>query len=79
MGFSLVPKSVTFNNLERRNGRYLRYFTVILKPVHSYRCYSAILLRVQYISHIGLCIFHSLHFQRLEFGSNRKPVGQTAL
>jgi len=26
MSFRLVPKSVTLNDLERRNGRYLRYF-----------------------------------------------------
>ena len=25
MGFQLVPKLVTSNDLERRNGRYLRY------------------------------------------------------
>jgi len=27
MSFGLVPKSVTLNDLERRNGPYLRYFT----------------------------------------------------
>jgi len=27
MGFQLVPKSVTLNDLERHNGPYLRYFT----------------------------------------------------
>jgi len=27
MGFRLVPKSVTLNDTERRNGRILRYFT----------------------------------------------------
>ena len=27
MRFRLVPKSVTINDLERRNGRILRYFT----------------------------------------------------
>ena len=27
MGFRLVPKSVTLNDLERRNGRYLAFFT----------------------------------------------------
>ena len=26
MGFRLVPKSVTLNDLERCNGHYLRYF-----------------------------------------------------
>jgi len=26
MGFRLIPKSVTLNDLERRNRRYLRYF-----------------------------------------------------
>jgi len=26
MGFRLVPKSVTLNDLERRNGHYWRYF-----------------------------------------------------
>jgi len=26
MGFRLVPKSVTLNDLERRNGHYLPYF-----------------------------------------------------
>jgi len=27
MSFLLVPKSVTLNDLERRNGRYSDYFT----------------------------------------------------
>jgi len=27
MGGRLVPKSVTLNDLKRRNGRYLGYFT----------------------------------------------------
>ena len=27
MSFRLVPKSVTLNDLERRNGRILRYFS----------------------------------------------------
>jgi len=27
MSFRLVPKSVTLNDLERRNSRYLRYFS----------------------------------------------------
>jgi len=27
MGFRLVPKSVTLNDLERRNGRYLAFFS----------------------------------------------------
>ena len=27
MSFRLVPKSVTLNDLERRNGPYFRYFT----------------------------------------------------
>ena len=27
MSFGLVPKSVVLNDLERRNGSYLRYFT----------------------------------------------------
>ena len=26
MGFRLLPKSVTLNDLERRNGRYLAFF-----------------------------------------------------
>jgi len=29
MSFQLVPKSVTLNELERRNGRYFRYFSEI--------------------------------------------------
>ena len=32
MSFRLVPKSVTLNDLERRNGRYIRYFTKVGKP-----------------------------------------------
>jgi len=28
MGFRLVPKSVTLNDLERRNGRYFALFTL---------------------------------------------------
>ena len=27
MSFRLVPKSVTLNDLEQRNGRFLRYFS----------------------------------------------------
>jgi len=26
MGFRLVPKSVTLNKVERRNGRYMAYY-----------------------------------------------------
>ena len=29
MSFRLVPKSVTLNDLERRSGRYFRYFSEI--------------------------------------------------
>ena len=29
MGFRLLPKSVTLNDLERRSGRYFRYFSEI--------------------------------------------------
>ena len=32
MSFRLAPKSVILNDLERRNGRYLRYFTEFGKP-----------------------------------------------
>jgi len=32
MSFRLVPKSVTLNDLERRNGVALRYFTDFGKP-----------------------------------------------
>ena len=32
MSFRLVPKSVTLNDLERRNGRYMRYSTEFGKP-----------------------------------------------
>ena len=32
MSFQLVPKSVTLNDLERRNGVALRYFTEFGKP-----------------------------------------------
>jgi len=30
MGFRLVPKSVTLNDLERRSGCYFRYFSEIV-------------------------------------------------
>jgi len=33
MSFRLVPKSVTLNDLERRNGRYIALFTEFDKPV----------------------------------------------
>ena len=32
MSFRLVPKSVTLNDLERRNGRYFALFQRILAP-----------------------------------------------
>ena len=38
MGLWLVPKSVTFNNLEQRNGLILRYFAefgIFLGPVRK--------------------------------------------
>ena len=36
MGFQLVPKSATLNDLERRNGRYIvRYFTEFGKHMRS--------------------------------------------
>ena len=31
MSFRLVPKSVTLNDLERRNGRYIAFFTELGK------------------------------------------------
>jgi len=30
MSFRLVPKSVTLNDIERRNGRYFRHFTELV-------------------------------------------------
>jgi len=37
MSFRLVPKSVTLNDLERRNGLYIaRYFTEFGKPVFQH-------------------------------------------
>jgi len=42
MSFRLVPKSVTLNDLEHRNGPFLRYFTeahcvkVVDKAAHNY-------------------------------------------
>jgi len=33
MGFRLVPKSAILNDPERRNGRYLRYFTELVYDV----------------------------------------------
>ena len=30
MGFRLVPKSVTLNDIERRSGCYFRYFSEIV-------------------------------------------------
>jgi len=35
MSFRLVPKSATSNGLERRNGRYIRYFTEFGKHMRS--------------------------------------------
>ena len=40
MSFRLVPKSVTSNDLERRNGR-LRYFTEFGKPAFQHMTVSA--------------------------------------
>jgi len=37
MGFRLVSKSVTLNDLERRNGRFLRYFSEF-GSFHSAHC-----------------------------------------
>jgi len=36
MSFRLVPKSVTLNDLERRNGFALRYFTDFGKPAFQH-------------------------------------------
>ena len=35
MGFRLVPKSVTLNDLERRNDRYLAFFSPILVALRA--------------------------------------------
>jgi len=35
MSFRLVPKSVTLNDLERRNGRYIAFFSLNLVNVRS--------------------------------------------
>jgi len=36
MSFRLVPKSLTLNDLERRNGVALRYFTDFGKPAFQH-------------------------------------------
>jgi len=36
MNFRLVPKSVTLNDLERCNGRYMHYFTEFGKPTFQH-------------------------------------------
>jgi len=36
MSFRLVPKSVILNDLERRNGRYIAFFTEFGKPVFQH-------------------------------------------
>jgi len=36
MGLRLVPKSVTLNDLEQRNGRYIALFTEFGKPVFQH-------------------------------------------
>ena len=46
MGFRFVPKSVTLNNLERRNGRYIAYFTEFGKPSLQKTIYGGIYARV---------------------------------
>ena len=55
MSFRLVPKSVTLNDLERRNGRYIALFHWIGKPALQkticggiYAKVYCILVRVQY-------------------------------
>jgi len=45
MSFRLVPKSVTLNDLERRNDPYLRYFTefmydVVVKQYLGFKIYT---------------------------------------
>jgi len=37
MGFPLVPKVVTVNGLERRNGRYFVYFAILGSVVGKLR------------------------------------------
>ena len=52
MSFRLVPKSVTLNDLERRNGRYmyrvliLHYFTKVGKPALQKTICGGIYVRV---------------------------------
>ena len=43
MSFRLVPKSVTLNDLERRNGGYIAFFSLNLVNL---RCSGAVYARV---------------------------------
>jgi len=58
MSFRLVRKSVTLNDLERRNGPYFRYFTefvydVVVKQLLSLPRFQSLLLVVcEYINTI---------------------------
>jgi len=49
MSFRLVPKSVTLNDPERRNGPLLRYFTEFAKPAFQLITASA---RIELIDHL---------------------------
>jgi len=42
MSFRLVSKSVTLNDLERRNGRFLRYFSDATSVAFSAHCVKVV-------------------------------------
>ena len=48
MSFQLVPKSVTLNDLERRNGRYFALFCVISANSRTFRAYC-VKVHVRYL------------------------------
>jgi len=56
MGFVLVPKSVTSNDLERRNGCYIALFTEFGKPVFRHVTAS---VRIELIDIVVTCTLSS--------------------
>jgi len=68
MSFRLVPKSVTLNNLERRNGRYFALF-------HRTRVYDVVVKQLPRFQNILLIVYDHIKticaiIQRL-FGQNK--------
>ena len=88
MSFRLVPKSVTLNDLERRNGRYFAFFRPNSVPVGADyvtrssataeitaigRCVYTLMLYTRLASAVAVCIAIRGRYTQLAWLANPNP------